>query len=162
MAAQKRAAQEVYVPLTYAPGDVCQVDFFEVEVEVAQVRQTVHMFLARLMSSGRDFCWLYPRQDQVSFLDGHVRAFAHFGGVPKRAVYDNLKAAVQRHLIGSDRELSHRFATLTTHYAIEANFCRPYTGHDKGGVESRGKNIRLQSMVPIPSGTGRSECDGAR
>jgi hypothetical protein len=31
----------------------------------------------RRNSSGRDFAWLYERQDQVSFLDGHVRAFAH-------------------------------------------------------------------------------------
>src|SRR5438128_1871331 len=39
----------------------------------------------RLMYSGRDFAWIYERQDQVSFLDGHVRAFAHFAGVPARA-----------------------------------------------------------------------------
>jgi hypothetical protein len=38
---------------------------------------------------------------------------------------------------------------MTVHAVFEANFCRPYTGHDKGGVESRGKNIRLQSLVPI-------------
>ena len=35
--------------------------------------------LMRLMYSGRDFAWLYPRQDQTCFLDGHVRAFAHLG-----------------------------------------------------------------------------------
>ena len=44
----------------------------------------------RLMHSGRDCVWLYERQDQLAFLDGHVRAFAHFGGVPRRSVYDNL------------------------------------------------------------------------
>jgi hypothetical protein len=26
--------------------------------------------------SGRDFGWIYERQDQISFLDGHVRVFA--------------------------------------------------------------------------------------
>jgi hypothetical protein len=35
----------------------------------------------RLMYSGRDFAWIYERQDQISFLDGHVRAFAHFDPV---------------------------------------------------------------------------------
>ena len=44
------------------------------------------------MYSGRDFGWIYERQDQVSFLDGHVRAFAHLGGVPARIAYDNLRA----------------------------------------------------------------------
>ncbi len=36
------------------------------------------------MYSGRDFAWIYEREDQISFLDGHVRAFAHFDGVPSR------------------------------------------------------------------------------
>ena len=44
----------------------------------------------RLMYSGRDFAWVYDRCDQVAFLDGHVRAFAHFGSVPQRCIYDNL------------------------------------------------------------------------
>ena len=54
----------------------------------------------RLMYSGRDFAWIYERQDQISFLDGHVRAFAHFEGVPARVAYDNLRAAVVRILVG--------------------------------------------------------------
>ena len=52
--------------------------------------------MIRLMYSGRDFAWLYDRCDKVSFLDGHVRAFEHFGGVPQRTIYDNLSAAVTR------------------------------------------------------------------
>lgn len=63
-----------------------------------------------------------------------------------------LKAAVKRHLVGGRRELSPRFLAMTSHYALESSFCRPYEGHDKGGVEARGKNIRLQSMVPVPAG----------
>jgi hypothetical protein len=105
--------------------------------------------------------WLYPRQDQVCFLDGHVRAFAHFGAVPHRIAYDNLRAAVKRLLIGSNRELTSRFVALVTHYVFEANFCRPYTGHDKGGVESRGRAIRWQHLVPIPRGRSREEIAAA-
>ena len=48
----------------------------------------------------------------------------------------------------------------TTHYVFEACFCRPFTGHDKGGVEARGKNVRLQSMVPVPSGVTLDEISG--
>jgi transposase len=152
MAERRRAAAEVFAPLEYKPGVLAEVDFFEVEVDVDGVRTTAFLFLMRLMSSSRDFVWLYPRQDQVCFLDGHARAFAHFGGVVERAAYDNLKPAVKKHLVGSDRELTDRMAAMTRHYLVEALFCRPYTGHDKGGVEARGKNVRLQSMVPVPSG----------
>ncbi|MCB9563164.1 MAG: IS21 family transposase [Kofleriaceae bacterium] len=148
----KRVRREVFVPLTYRPGDLAEVDFFEVLVDVGGKRQKAWMFLMRLMHSGRDFAWLYGRQDQVCFLDGHVRAFEHFGGVAHRALYDNLKPAVTKILVGSERELSLRFVAMANHYLLEPCFARPGTGHDKGGVEARGKGIRWQHLVPIPSG----------
>jgi hypothetical protein len=152
MAERRRRAQEVFVPLVYRPGDLGEVDFFEVLVDVAGERRKAWMFLLRLMHSGRDFAWLYPRQDQVCFLDGHVRAFAHLGGVPQRLLYDNLKPAVARVLVGSERQLTARFTALAAHYVFEPCFARPATGHDKGGVEARGRAIRLQHLTPIPAG----------
>ncbi len=148
----KRQRREVFVPLTYRPGDLAEVDFFEVLVDVDGTRRKAWLFLMRLMYSGRDFAWIYERQDQISFLDGHVRAFAHFDGVPARVAYDNLRAAVVRILVGGARTLTPRFAALASHYLIEACFCRPGEGHDKGGVEARGKAVRQQALVPIPSG----------
>jgi transposase len=148
----KRQRREVFVPLTYRPGDLAEVDFFEVLVDVDGTRRKAWLFLMRLMYSGRDFAWIYERQDQISFLDGHVRAFAHFEGVPARVAYDNLRAAVVRILVGGARTLTPRFAALASHYLLEACFCRPGEGHDKGGVESRGKAVRQQALVPIPSG----------
>jgi len=148
----KRQRREVFVPLTYRPGDLAEVDFFEVWVDVDGTRRKAWLFLMRLMYSGRDFAWIYERQDQISFLDGHVRAFAHFDGVPARIAYDNLRAAVVRILVGGARTLTPRFAALASHYLLEACFCRPGEGHDKGGVESRGKAIRQQALVPIPVG----------
>jgi transposase len=148
----KRQRREVFVPLTYRPGDLAEVDFFEVLVTVQGERRKAWLFLMRLMYSGRDFAWIYERQDQISFLDGHARAFAHFGGVPARIAYDNLRAAVVRILVGGARALTPRFAALTSHYLFEPCFCRPGEGHDKGGVEARGKALRQQLLVPIPSG----------
>jgi hypothetical protein len=57
---------------------------------------------------------------------------------------------VKKLLVGTDRELSPRFEALASHYLFEPSFCRPRTGHDKGGVEARGKGIRWQHLVPIP------------
>jgi len=148
---KRRAAQEVYVPLVYAPGEVAQVDFFEVAVDVDGQRQKAWMFVMRLMYSGADFVRLYAHCDQPSFLDGHVRGFAHVGGVPRRMVYDNLKPAVQR-IVKGGRELSRLFAACAAHYCFEPCFARPGEGHDKGGVEGRGKGIRLQHLTPIPEG----------
>ena len=111
------------------------------------------------MYSGRDFAWLYERCNQTAFLDGHVRAFAHLGGVVRRCIYDNLRAAVKRRL-GVARELSGRFLALCAHYLIEPCFARPGEGHDKGAVEARGKNVRLQHLTPIPCGGSLAEIAG--
>jgi transposase len=148
----RRQRREVFVPLTYRAGDLAEVDFFEVLVDLAGTRRKAWLFLMRLMYSGRDFAWIYERQDQISFLDGHVRAFSHFGGIPARVAYDNLRAAVVRILVGGERTLTPRFAALASHYLFEPCFCRPGEGHDKGGVEARGKVLRQQALVPIPSG----------
>ncbi|MCB9555209.1 MAG: IS21 family transposase [Deltaproteobacteria bacterium] len=153
----KRKRLEVFVPLVYAPGDLAEVDFFEVLVDISDERTKAFMFVMRLMHSGRDFAWLYERQDQVSFLDGHVRAFAHVGAVPQRIAYDNLKPAVKRILVGSERELTARFFALVNHALFEPCFARPRTGHDKGGVEARGRSIRWDHLVPIPTGADLDE-----
>jgi len=155
----RRRSSEVFIPLTYRPGEVAQVDFFEVTADVSGQRRQAWKFVMRLMWSGYDFVWLYDRCDQLSFLDAHVRAFAHFGGVPQRCVYDNLTAAVHRRVsaFSATRRLTDRFAALSSHYLFEPCFTRPGEGHDKGGVEARGKGIRLQHLTPIPSGDSLTE-----
>ncbi len=88
LAEKKRAAAEVFIPLVHRPGDEAQVDFFEVTVEVNGACKKVWKFVMRLMYAGWDFTWLYERCDQVSFLDGHVRAFSYFNGSPARCIYE--------------------------------------------------------------------------
>jgi transposase len=153
---KRRKEAEVFIPLVHRPGDEAQVDFFEVSVEEAGQMKKVWKFVMRLMYSGRDFVRLYERCDQLSFLDAHVLAFSYLGGVPRRIVYDNLSAAVKK-IVGSERELTERFRALVSHYLFEACFTRPGEGHDKGGVEARGKGIRLAHLTPIPRGETLSE-----
>jgi len=152
MAERRRRHAEVYIPLVHHAGEEAQVDFFEVTVEEGGILRPAWKFLMRLMYSGRDFVHLYERCEQVCFLDGHVRAFAFFGGVAQRLIYDNLSAAVKRILKLSERELTDRFQALCSHYLFEPCFARRGEGHDKGGVEARGKGVRWQHMTPIVRG----------
>lgn len=171
LAEKKRQAAEVFVPLAHRAGDEAPVDFFEMLADVNGVRRKAPLFLLRLMHSGRDFVGLYERCDQVSFLDGHVRAFAFFGGVPRRGIDDNRSAAVRRR-VGAHRERTDRFRARSSHYGFEPCFARVGEGHDKGGVEGRGKVIRLNYLTPIKQGEhlrqiserlqGRLDRDGER
>ena len=157
---KRRQAAEVYVPLVHRPGDEGQCDFFEVTVEEVGKLRRVWKLVLHLPYSGRDFLRIYDTCDQLAFLDGHVRAAAHFGGLPRRIVYDNLSAAVRRR-VGLGPQLTERFQALVSHYLFEPCFTRRGEGHDKGSVESRGKGIRLQHLTPVPRGNSLAEISAA-
>ena len=110
------------------------------------------MFVLRLSASGRGFHRVYLNQAQQAFLDGHVRAFDHMGGVPGRIRYDNLKPAVVRVLKGRDRAESERFIAMRSHYGFDSFFCQPGVegAHEKGGVEGEVGRFRRRHLVPVP------------
>jgi transposase len=157
---KRRQAAEVYVPLVHRPGEEGQFDFFEVTLEERGELRRAWKLVLHLPYSGRDFLWFYDSCDQLAFLDGHVRAASHFGGMPRRVVYDNLTAAVKRRA-GLVPQLTERFKALVSHYLFEPCFTRPGEGHDKGGVEARGKGIRLQHLTPVPRGNSLAEISAA-
>lgn len=49
----KRRRREVFVPLVYRPGELAEVDFFEVLVDIDNERRKAWMFVMRLMHSER-------------------------------------------------------------------------------------------------------------
>ena len=157
---KRRQSAEVYVPLVHRPGDEGQFDFFEVTVEDKGELRHVWKLLLHLPYCERDFLSFYDSCDQLAFLDGHVRAASHFGGLPRRIVYDNLSAAVKRR-VGLTPQLTDRFKALVSHYLFEPCFTRHGEGHDKGSVESRGKGIRLQYLTPVPRGNSLAEISAA-
>jgi hypothetical protein len=78
MAAQRR---EVFVPLTYRPG-ISRKWTSRGARPRRRERRKVWLFLLRLMYSGGDVAWIYPRQDQVSFLDGQCGRSRTLGACP--------------------------------------------------------------------------------
>ncbi|MBK6886866.1 MAG: IS21 family transposase [Tetrasphaera sp.] len=145
--------REVFVPQVHAPGAEAEVDFGEFETVIAGTSVKVWMFVMRLSHSGRAFHVAYGTQAQEAFLQGHVEAFAHFGGVPARVRYDNLKPAVTRVLKGRDRTESDRFIALRSHYGFDSFFCIPGKAgaHEKGGVEGEIGRFRRRHLVPTPT-----------
>lgn len=151
-AAQELPLAEVKVPQTHPLGAEAEVDFGTISVYLGGMLCEVSLFVMRLSASGRGFCRAYLNEAQEVFLDGHVRAFAHFGGVPGRVRYDNLKAAVLKVLKGRDRLESERFIALRSHYRFDSFFCIPGIAgaHEKGGVEGEVGRFRRRHLVPVP------------
>ena len=83
-------------------------------------------------------------------MEGHVRAFAYFGGVPTRILYDNTKIAVAKILGGQERQRTRAFSELESHYLFADKFGRPAKGNDKGKVEGLIGYARRNFMAPLP------------
>jgi transposase len=79
---------QAFVPLAFAPGEVCQFDWSHEHVELGGVLQAVKVAHFRLTFSRQMFVVAYPRETQEMVFDAHNRAFAFFGGVPQRMVPD--------------------------------------------------------------------------
>ena len=119
------AGEMAGIPQDHPLGDEAEVDFGTVSVYLAGALTEVQLFIMRLSASGRAYPRAYLNEAQEVFLDGHVRAFAHFDGVPRRVRYDNLKSAVEKVLKGRGRVESDRFIALRSHYGFDSFFCLP-------------------------------------
>ena len=144
------SVSQAFVPLRFAPGEVCQFDWSHEQVEINGVHQTIKVAHFRLVYSRQMFVVAYPRETQEMVFDAHNRAFAFFGGVPQRMVYDNLKAVVQTILSGKERQFNPRFMALASHYLFEPVACTPASGWEKGQVENQVGNIREWLFTPKP------------
>jgi hypothetical protein len=139
----------MFIPLTHAPGEA-QADFGEALVVIAGVQQKAHYLVMDLPHSDDCFVAAFPAETTEAFLEGHVRAFAYFGGVPTRILYDNTKIAVAKILGGEDRQRTRSFSELQSYYLFADKFGRPAKGNDKGKVEGIVGYSRRNFMVPIP------------
>jgi transposase len=80
---------------------------------------------ASLPHSDASFVKAYPAETTEAFLDGHVSAFAFFGGVPQSILYDNSRIAVTKILGGNRRIKTRAFLALQSHYLFLDKFGRP-------------------------------------
>lgn len=78
----KQQNKEVFFPLSHPPGEA-QVDFGFADVLLNGELTKVALFVMTLPYSDAVFIQAFPRECTESFQEGHVRAFAFFGGVPK-------------------------------------------------------------------------------
>jgi transposase len=150
---RERTQQErrpTYVPLEFGPGERAEFDFGEAAVEIAGQMRSLPFLVGRLRFSGAMFLQVFPTQRQEAFLLGQQHAFEFWGGVPRSAVYDNLKAAVAQILEGHSRGEHERFLHFRSVYRFEALFANVRSGWEKGSVENLVGYARRTYLVPIP------------
>src|SRR3954452_8093392 len=149
VAAWRIRSAEVFVPLAHPPGEA-QVDFGEAEVTLDGRPTKVALFVMPLPYSDAIFVHAFPRECTEAFLEGHTRAFAFLGGVPRRISYDNSRIAVARIVGSRQRKVTDAFLRLQSHYLFEAHFCLVRRPNEKGHVETLVGFARRNFLVPVP------------
>ena len=139
--APKRAA---YVPLAFELGEAFQFDWSCEYAFVEGLRRRLEVAHTKLAASRAFWLVAYPSQSHEMLFDAHARAFAAFGGVPRRGIYDNMKTAVDRVGRGKERTVNVRFHAMCSHYLFEPDFCNRAAGWEKGIVEKNVQDRRRQ------------------
>ena len=128
-----------FVPLHFELGEAFQFDWSTEYLAIGGLRRRLEVAHVKLAASRAYVLLAYYAQAHEMLFDAHARAFAAFGGVPRRGIYDNMKTAVDKVGKGKARSVNARIEAMTGHYLFEADFCNVASGWEKGQVE---KNVQ--------------------
>ena len=131
-------ASPAFVRVRTAPGEEAQVDFGSVGQlydPVSGRARRAYVFVATLSYSRHQYAELVFDQKTPTWIGLHRRAFESWGGVPKRIVPDNLKAAVLKVQV-YDPLLGEAYRRMAQHYGFVISPTRPRTPRHKGKVEN--------------------------
>lgn len=127
--------REAFLTLSFAPGDVAQVDWGEFgTIAVGNTRRRLSFFVMVLAWSRQMYVEFFLSQSMEQFLAAHVNAFRALG-VPQKVMIDNLRCAVLRHVRGGPVEFNPRYLDFARHYGFQPVACAPAKGNEKGRVE---------------------------
>lgn len=141
---------EGYLRLRVMPGEQAQVDWgcFGT-IGQGRVKRPLSCLVMVLSWSRAIHALFTLDQTLESFVRGHVEAFEYFQGVPRAALYDNLKSAV----LERRRDAIHfhpRLLELCGHYHYAPRPCAPARGNEKGRVERQIQYLRTSFFAARP------------
>lgn len=124
-----------YMRFETEPGYQAQVDFGEFQISHASgLIEKLYLFAMILGYSRKIYAQFVQRCDLPSFLDCHINAFAHFGGVPHQCLYDRMKNVFIGKLAGKTK-FNDTLVGFAVHYFFEPIVAPAYAAWVKGKVE---------------------------
>jgi len=149
-------AHTLSLRLPHKGGEVLEVDYAGMTVpitnpETGEIWQAA-VFVAALPASSYTYAEIQPSQELQHWLEGHVRAFAFFGGVPKILRPDNLKTGVKKpNYYEPDLNLSYQ--ELAEHYCVAVLPARVRKPKDKAHAENSVQNVERWVLAPLRNRT---------
>lgn len=141
---QTQGLKNARMPLWFVHGEAAQFDWSTEYAWVDGSQRKFKLAHMKLCSSRAFYLSAYPSEEHEMLFDAHYRAFAAFGGVPKRIIYDNMKTAVDKVLPKKGRVVNSRFEVMCSHYLFDPDFCNVAAGWEKGIVEKNVQDTRAR------------------
>jgi transposase len=137
-----RPQPEAYLRLRTLPGEQAQVDWGHFgKLTIGKGERPLMAFVMVLSFSRQPFVRFFLDARMANFLRGHEAAFQAWGGVPRVALYDNLKSAVLERQ-GDAIRLHPTLLELAAHYRFEPRPVAVARGNEKGRVERLIRYVR--------------------
>lgn len=129
------------------PGEEAQIDFGTgaVIINSEGKQRRPWMFRIVLSHSRKAYSEVVYQQTTDNFMMAIENALHYFGGVPKRLVIDNLRAAVKQ-ADWYDPETHPKLQSFAIHYGTVIVPTKPYTPEHKGKVESSVKYAKNNAL----------------
>jgi transposase len=146
-----KGALDGCLPLAHPPAHA-QIDFGKFKYYgSAGESHKGYALIVSFPCSNAGWIQVFPSENQECLLEGLKRIFAHIGGAPLRVRCDNMTTAVAQVLRGHERVVTDGFRRFLLHYRMEAEFCNPASGNEKGNVENKVGYTRRNLLVPVPT-----------
>lgn len=135
-----RQIKETYHKVAYMrfetePGYQAQVDFGEFQVAKPDGSiEKLYLFSMILGYSRKMYAELIERCDLPTFLDCHIHAFEHLGGVPEQILYDRMKNVYIGKIAGK-RKFNDTLIGFALHYGFKPEVTPAYAAWVKGKIE---------------------------
>lgn len=133
---------EAYQRLRTLPGEQTQIDWGHFDfIEIGHARRALMGFVMVLSWSRMIYVHFFLGAHMENFLRGHIGAFNAWGGVPRVALYDNLKSAVLERQ-GQAIRFNPTLLEFAGFHRYEPRPVAVARGNEKGRVERAIRYIR--------------------
>ena len=142
--------------IPHTAGEVMEVDYAGltlplVNPESGEISQ-MPVFVATLPASDYLYAEVQPSQEKGHWINGHVRAFEFFGGVPKILRPDNPKMGVKSPNY-YEPDLNPSYQEMAEYYQVAVLPARVRKPRDKGTVENGVQNVERWVLAPLRNQT---------
>ncbi len=128
-------------------GQQLQVDF----TIIRRGHHALKAFVATLGYSRASYVCFYDHERTEAWIDGLIKSFEFFGGVPREVLFDNAKTVmIERDAYApGEHRWNPQLLALANDYGFRPRVCRPYRAKTKGKVERFNRYLKSSFVVPL-------------